>query len=60
MNWMPIAMTSAQSALIKYSRESDGPTDSICDCERSTRPMEFSAPQIFAVSFPKAFCVEIV
>ena len=42
---MPSAMTSAHSALIRYSRPSDGPTAVICDAARSTGATVLSAFQ---------------
>ena len=50
-------MTSAQSALVRYSRPSDGPTEVICDAARSTGATVLSAFQSGAESLANAVCV---
>ena len=54
---MPSAITSANSAFIRYSRPSDGPTDVICDAARSTGATVLSAFQTGALSFAYAVWV---
>src|SRR6202163_4139679 len=59
-NWIAIAMTSALIALIRYSRESDGPTVEIAEALRSTGATLFSVAQNGAESLPKSCWVSTV
>ena len=52
-------MTSAKSALRRYSAPSDGPTEVICDAERSTGATVPSAFQIGVELFASAVCVSM-
>ena len=51
------AMISAQIALVRYSRPSDGPTAVICEAARSTGATVFSAFHSGAESLAYALCV---
>src|ERR1700733_877135 len=59
-NWIVIAMTSALIALIRYSRESEGPTVEIEDASRSTGATVFIAAQNGTELLPMSVCVSIV